>query len=163
MATSTHTHEADHSHSGGHHHITPMRQLVVTFALLVFLMAATIIAAKLPYWFPGQAGWMNSIPILTNGIAIGIALWKAGLVVQTFMGVKFSTNLVKFYAYGGFLWFLLMGMILIDYFSRPFEPVQGWEKAPSTGLPRDAKRVDGMDPNFQPYRPEKKDSHGSGH
>ena len=33
-------------------------------------------------------------------------------------------------------WLLLIGGILIDYFSRPWEPVTGWEETPSTSTPR---------------------------
>jgi caa(3)-type oxidase subunit IV len=159
MAHDTH---ADHSHGGDHsHHIIPMRKLVVTFALLIILMVATVLAARLPY--EGGMVWLNKFPLVTNGIALTIAFIKAGLVVQIFMGVKFSTNTVKFYAYGGFIWAILIFMILLDYFSRPFEPVQGWEAEASTALPRDARRPDGMDPQFQITRPEHKEEHGGGH
>lgn len=155
---------ADHSsnHGGAHaHHITDTKVLLRTLVILMFFMFLTIAAAQLPYWMPSVFGFMNSeeplIRLITNGIALTIAFIKAGLVVQIFMGVKFSTKVVKFYAYGGFIWFTLIFIILIDYFSRPWEPVQGWEKAPSTGLPRDLKRSDGLDPNFTIKRPEKKD------
>lgn len=155
---------ADHSsqHGGAHvHHITDSKVLIRTLVILMALMALTIVAAQLPYWMPSVFGFLYSeeplIRLITNGIALTIAFVKAALVVQIFMGVKFSTKVVKFYAYGGFIWFTLIFIILIDYFSRPWEPVQGWEKAPSTGLPRDLKRSDGLDPTFTIKRPEKKD------
>jgi hypothetical protein len=65
-----------------------------------------------------------------------IAVVKAYLVISIFMGVKHTTNLAKLFAIGGFVWFLLLFAILIDYASRPWEPVKGWEPEPSTSLPR---------------------------
>ena len=149
------------SHGGGHaHHITETSTLIKTLVILMALMVLTIAAAELPHMVPALS-FLNSeaplIRLITNGIAMTIAFVKAGLVIQIFMGVKFSTKVVKFYAYGGFIWFTLVFIILVDYFSRPWEPVQGWEKAPSTGLPRDASRPDGLDPNFTIKRPEPKE------
>lgn len=152
------------SHGGGHaHHITETSTLIKTLVILMGLMVLTIAAAELPHMVPALS-FLNSeaplIRLITNGIALTIAFVKAGLVIQIFMGVKFSTKVVKFYAYGGFIWFTLVFIILVDYFSRPWEPVQGWEKAPSTGLQRDSSRPDGQDPNFTIKRPEPKE-HGS--
>lgn len=159
--------EHSNSHGGGHsHHITPISQLTKTFVALMVLMVLTILAAVLPYQVPALSFLQSDAPgirIITNGIALAIAFIKAGLVVQIFMGVKFSSKVIKFYAYGGFLWFTLVFIILIDYFSRPWEPVQGWEQAPSTALPRDLNRSDGLDPNFKVYRAEKKDKEKGEH
>ena len=151
MATAEHTHDG-HDHG---HHITPKNTLTGTFLILTGLMVATIVAARLPYM--GVTFLYDDsllVRLITNGIAIGIALLKAALVVQIFMGVKFGTKLVKFYAYGGFIWFLTMSVILIDYFSRPWEPVQGWEAAPASALPRNASQPDGTNPDFIIQRPE---------
>ncbi len=153
--------EHSNSHGGGHsHHVTPISQLTKTFIALMVLMVLTIAAAVAPYYVPALSFLHSDSPgirVITNGIALAIAFVKAGLVVQIFMGVKFSSKVIKFYAYGGFLWFTLVFIILIDYFSRPWEPVQGWEQAPSTALPRDQARPDGLDPNFKVHRTEKKD------
>lgn len=144
--------------SNGHgHHITPISKLVSTFAALIALMVLTIVAAQLPYWMP-QVDILSQFgknPFLTNTIAMGIAITKAWLVVSIFMGVKHSTNLTKFYAIGGFVWCLLLFLIMLDYIARPWEPVQGWEKAPATGLPRNANQPDGTDKTWQPFRLEK--------
>lgn len=141
-----------------------MRQLLTTFVILLVLMVLTVAAAVLPYWMPSVFGWMASealpIRLVTNFIALGIALVKAAYVVQVFMGVKFSTRVVKFYAYGGFIWFITVFVILVDYFSRPWEPVQGWEKLPPSALPRDPGRLEGQDKNFVIPRPEKKEGEG---
>ena len=94
---------------------------------LLILMVLTVVAAR-----------VAPIPdtMLANFVAMGIAIAKAVLVISILMAVKFSTNLTKLFALGGFVWLVLIGGILIDYFSRPWEPVVGWEETPSTSTPR---------------------------
>jgi caa(3)-type oxidase subunit IV len=115
------------------HHIAPTKVLLNNLYLLMGLMVVTVLAAKIHELVP-------SFPTIgthfANAIAIAIALIKAFFVVSIFMGVKYTTNLAKLFAIGGFVWFLLMFGILIDYWSRPWEPVRGWESEPSTSLPR---------------------------
>ncbi|MBS1708514.1 MAG: cytochrome C oxidase subunit IV family protein [Armatimonadetes bacterium] len=125
---------ADATHSAHHgHHITPQRTLFATgFALLV-LMVLTIGAAN---YMPEP---LKHNSVFMNLLAIGIALLKAYLVVSIFMGVKYASKLTKLFAIGGFVWFLTMFATMIDYISRPYEPVPGWEKGNSTALPRNEK------------------------
>jgi caa(3)-type oxidase subunit IV len=120
----------DHSHGG--HHIIPQAKLLQTFFVLMGLMIATVVAARLPY-----EGGVKGIPsAIAWLVLLGIAFWKAGLVVQIFMGVKYSTKLTKLYAYGGFFWVTLLGVTLFDYATRQLEPVQGWEPVAESALPR---------------------------
>ena len=115
------------------HHITPTKVLAGNLYKLFALMVLTVVAAKIHEIFAS----MPSIPThFANVVALTIAIVKAYLVVSIFMGVRYTTNLAKLFAIGGFVWFLLMFGILIDYVSRPWEPVRGWEPAPSTSLPR---------------------------
>lgn len=109
------------------HHITPTKTLRNNLIALMVLMVLTVVAARVLHVLPTWPA---------NVLAMTIALIKAFLVVSIFMGVKYTTNLAKLFAIGGFVWFLLMFGILIDYFSRPWEPVKGWEPTPSTSLPR---------------------------
>lgn len=128
-------HAADHGHGGGHgsHHIIPLPTLYKTFAILILGMILTVVAARLPYWL----GIEDQVPqVVANVIALTIAFVKAAYVVQIFMGVKYTTKLVKLYAYGGFIWFLTMGFAMIDYFTRPWEPVRGWENTQDSALNR---------------------------
>ena len=91
-----------------------------------------MVAARLPY-----EGGVKGIPSAVAWLVLlGIAFWKAGLVVQIFMGVKYSTKLTKLYAYGGFFWVTLLGVTLFDYATRQLEPVQGWEPVAESALPR---------------------------
>jgi len=120
----------DHGHSG--HHVIPQAKLLQTFFVLMGLMIATVVAARLPY-----EGGVKGIPsAIAWLVLLGIAFWKAGLVVQIFMGVKYSTKLTKLYAYGGFFWVTLLGVTLFDFATRQLEPVQGWEPVAESALPR---------------------------
>jgi caa(3)-type oxidase subunit IV len=127
------------SGAGHHaHHVTPISKLAMTYFWLVALMVLTVAAARAPLDMPAQFGWVVPFFWLTNAVALGIAVAKAVQVVQIFMGVKFTTKVVKLFAYGGFVWFLTLFIMFIDYATREWEPVRGWEAGvPSTGLPRE--------------------------
>jgi caa(3)-type oxidase subunit IV len=110
------------------HHVIPTRTLAINLAWLMALMVLTIVAARVTHF-------LDTMP--ANVVAMSIAILKAFLVVAIFMGVKYTTNLAKLFAIGGFVWFLLLFGILIDYFSRSWEPVTGWEPLPSNAGPLD--------------------------
>jgi caa(3)-type oxidase subunit IV len=109
------------------HHVTPTSVLFRNLVILLILMVLTVVAARVTHFLPTMPA---------NVVAMSIAIVKAFLVVSIFMGVRYTTNLGKLFAIGGFVWFLLMFGILVDYFSRPWEPVKGWVPAGSTSLPR---------------------------
>ena len=109
------------------HHVTPTKTLTTNLVALLVLMALTVFAARI--------GHLESL-VLANVLAMTIAIVKAVLVIAIFMGVKYTTNLAKLFAIGGFVWFLLIFGILIDYWTRPWEPVPGWSPTPSSSLPR---------------------------
>ena len=135
-------HSNDHKHGNGHgheHHITSQGKLLGTFGFLFIMMAATIGAAK---FMPEP---IHSNTILMNIIAVGIAFFKAWAVIAIFMGVRYTTKLVRLYAIGGFVWFFLLFIMMADYGTRQWEPVRGWENVDASSLPRDPKRVEGLD------------------
>lgn len=109
------------------HHVTPTRTLTFNLVWLLVLMVLTVAAARVIPFLP---------LVWANLLAMTIACIKAVLVIAIFMGVRYTTNLAKLFAIGGFVWFLLIFGILIDYWSRPWEPVPGWTDAPSSSLPR---------------------------
>ena len=114
-----------HPHSDSHHAI-PQLTLASVFLALVVLMFLTI-----------AASFMQGVPtIWMNVIALTIAVIKATLVITVFMGVGYSTRLVRLYAWGGFAWFTLMFIMMADYMTRPNEPVVGWEPQSANALPR---------------------------
>lgn len=89
-----------------HHILGPMVYLAVFGTLLLF----TGITVGVAYI---DLGIFNPI------VALGIACFKATVVVLFFMHVKYSTNLVKMTVAAGFLTFLvLVTMTLTDYMSR---------------------------------------------
>lgn len=95
-------------------HITPVRVLVTIWLCLVVGTAVTVYAASQDF------GRLNT------PIALGIAVTKATLVVLVFMGVRFNTPLTKVIVAAGFFWlFILFGLGMSDYLSRPWLGVPG--------------------------------------
>ena len=89
-----------------HHIVTPFQYLLVFITLLVFT-GITVGAAYV------ELGVLNPI------VALGIASFKAVVVILFFMHVKYQSNLVKMTVGAGFFTFLvLIGMTLSDYMSR---------------------------------------------
>ena len=89
-----------------HHIVTPFQYLLVFGTLLVFT-GITVGAAYI------ELGVFNPI------VALGIASFKAVVVILFFMHVKYQSHLVKMTVGAGFFTFLvLIGMTLSDYMSR---------------------------------------------
>ncbi len=89
-----------------HHIVTPVQYSMVFGTLLVFT-AITVGAAYIPL------GWANPV------VALGIASFKAVVVILFFMHVKYQSRLVKLTVGAGFFTFLiLVTMSLADYMSR---------------------------------------------
>lgn len=130
---------SEHAKSG-HHHVPSAGLYFRTFMVLLFFMAATILAAFLPELLHGKIGSFLSDTVLgswiMNLVAMTIAVIKAWFVITIFMGVKHGTHLTKAYASLGFIWMCLILIMFIDYGTRPWEEVRGWEKAAPTALPR---------------------------
>ncbi|MFM9872854.1 MAG: cytochrome C oxidase subunit IV family protein [Fimbriimonadaceae bacterium] len=98
-----HGHDHEFTKGGAHaHHILPQRTIIMIAGALFALMALTIGAAI--YMPEPYKGW--TIPM--QCLALLIAVVKASLVVYYYMGVKFGTRLIKIFAYGGFVWFLML-------------------------------------------------------
>jgi cytochrome c oxidase subunit IV len=91
---------------GEHHIVTPL-QYTMVFGTLIFFTILTILAAEV------DMGWLNPV------VALGIACFKASIVILFFMHVKFQSNLIKMTVAAGFFTFLvLVTMSLSDYISR---------------------------------------------
>lgn len=120
------------------HHILPQGTYWKTWGMLMVLMVLTILVARAPYHVAGLA-WVKEHSLFNNLIALGIAFWKAVLVVQIFMGVRYAPKLIKVFAYGGFLWLAMLSIIFLDYWSRSIEPVEGWEPLAPGALPRESR------------------------
>lgn len=91
---------------GDHHLLTPLNYAVVFGTLLIFT-GITVGAAYI------DLGVLNPI------IALGIASFKAVVVILFFMHVKYQSRLIKMTVGAGFFTFLvLITMTLSDYMSR---------------------------------------------
>jgi cytochrome c oxidase subunit 4 len=91
---------------GQHHIVTPLQYSFVFLTLLIGT-ALTVVAANI------DLGVFNPI------IALGIASFKAVVVILFFMHVKYQSNLIKMTVGAGFFTFLvLITMTLSDYISR---------------------------------------------
>jgi caa(3)-type oxidase subunit IV len=126
-----HGHDHDYTKGGAHaHHILSQAKILQIAGALFALMVITIVAAfNVPEPLKNNTFFMQ-------GLALLIAVVKASLVVYFYMGVNVGTRLVKIFAYGGFVWFFVLFVMLADYTTRPTELVPGWEPTPSSAMPR---------------------------
>jgi cytochrome c oxidase subunit 4 len=89
-----------------HHIVTPLQYLYV-FATLLFFTGVTVWAAYVPF------GIFNPV------IALGIASFKATIVILFFMHAAYQSRLIKMTIGAGFFMFLvLITMTMSDYISR---------------------------------------------
>ncbi len=98
------------------HIVSPRVYVVILGALLV----ATTLTVWASYIDLGEWHIAQGLTVFWNPVvALAIACCKAVLVVLFFMHVKYSTKLTKLTVLSGFFVFLvLIGMTLSDYFSR---------------------------------------------
>ena len=95
-------------------HVASIRTLVAVFVALAVL---TVLTAAVAY---RDLGWLNT------PVALGIAVFKASLVVWYFMGVRWNTPLTKVVVVAGLFWLLIMfGLTMSDYLTRPWIGVPG--------------------------------------
>ena len=89
-----------------HHIVTPIQYVMVFGTLLVFTLI-TVLAAYV------DMKWLNPV------VALGIACFKAVIVILFFMHAKYQSRLIKMTIGSGFFVFLaLIVMTLSDYMSR---------------------------------------------
>jgi len=88
-------------------HVVPIRIYVAIFVTLLVMTAITTAVAFV------DLGPLNVIAML------GIAFFKASLVILYFMHVRFTNRLTQLAAASGFAWLLIMfTLTLSDYFTR---------------------------------------------
>ena len=99
--------EHEHPHDSPHVHVTPLSLYLAIFAALMVLTVVTVAVAYV------DLGQLNIL------IALGIAGFKATLVVLFFMHVKYASRLTKLFVVTGlFFLAILLGLTIIDYGSR---------------------------------------------
>ncbi|MDQ6892861.1 MAG: cytochrome C oxidase subunit IV family protein [Acidobacteriota bacterium] len=93
-------------------HIVPPRIYVAVFGMLILMTATTTAVA-----FVDLGPW-NTV------VALGIAVFKATLVVLFFMHVKYSRALTRIVIAGGLFWLaILLALTFSDFASRGWLPV----------------------------------------
>ena len=96
-------------------HVSPLKVYIGIFVILMVLTAVTVAVAYV------NLGQMNKV------VALGIASFKATLVVLYFMHVKYASRMTKLIVVTGFFFLaILLGMTMIDYGSRQ------WVNPPAT-------------------------------
>jgi len=102
-----HAHGHTHAHSHVHGHVTPLGVYFAVFATLMVLTGVTVAVAYV------NLGELNKV------VALGIAGFKATIVVLYFMHVKYASRLTKLFAVTGiFFLAVLLGLTMVDYGSR---------------------------------------------
>jgi len=99
-----------------HHIVSPKTYLAILFALL----AGTALTVLASYFDLGEWHIAPGLTLFWNPVvALAIASTKMVLVVLFFMHVKYSPKLTKLtVASGVFMFLVLIGMTLTDYFTR---------------------------------------------
>jgi cytochrome c oxidase subunit 4 len=88
-------------------HILPKRVYYTIFAILMF---CTYLTVQIAFF---DLGALNTIA------AIGIACFKATIVILFFMHVKYSTRLTWVVVLGSIFWFgILIALTMSDYLTR---------------------------------------------
>ena len=101
----------DHSHS---QHIVPVKTYVAVFVTLLVMTAATTAISGI------DLGPWNTV------VALGIAVFKASLVVLFFMHARYSPRLTHIVILAGVFWLALLLLITFsDFASRGWLPVLG--------------------------------------
>ena len=99
------------------HPAHPVPSVFLYVMIWLTLMVATGITVLAGYQ---DFGFLNTV------IALSIAVTKATLVVLFFMGVRHNTPLTKVTVIAGFFWlFILFGLGMSDYVTRPWLGVPG--------------------------------------
>ena len=105
----TTAHTDAHAHVPGqpHVHVAPLGMYLGIFATLMVLTGVTVAVAYV------DLGEFNKV------VALGIAGFKATLVVLFFMHVKYASRLTQLTAVTGiFFLAILLGLTMVDYASR---------------------------------------------
>ncbi|MBC8104395.1 MAG: cytochrome C oxidase subunit IV family protein [Cytophagales bacterium] len=121
LITSGHGEGLSPEHGAGQVHHPPASLYYKIYFVLMGLLVATVAAYGFDVNKILGLNWPNLV------IALIIAVTKAAFVVLFFMNVRGSTRLTWLWAAIGFIWLLLMGGIFLDYQSRAWVDLKGWQ------------------------------------
>jgi len=92
------------------HQVVPLRVYYLIFATLILM---TLITVEVAFW---------NLGLLTFWVALGIASFKASLVVLYFMHVRYANQIVWLFAATGFVFLaILIVLTLNDPMSRSWQ------------------------------------------
>src|SRR5581483_4391246 len=105
---------AHEEHSASGEHVVSPKLYVGIWLFLLAMTLATVLASFV------DLGWANPV------VALVIATLKATAVILFFMHVKYSSRMTQMVIVGAlFFLFLLLGLTLTDYLSRPWMAYPG--------------------------------------
>ena len=88
-------------------HVVPVKVYVAVFVTLLVMTATTTLVSGV------DLGPWNTV------VALGIAAFKASLVVLFFMHAKYSSRLTRVVIFGGLFWLaILLAITFSDFVSR---------------------------------------------
>ncbi|MEI8282779.1 MAG: cytochrome C oxidase subunit IV family protein, partial [Armatimonadota bacterium] len=123
-----------------------------TAAVLALFMGLTIVAWKVNFGDILTGGHNHKIAYYINNlVAVGIAAFKAFVVVMYFMHLKWASSTAKVWALMGFFFLPVLFSVFCDYGTRTHEQVDGWIPGQhETALPRVIGSADQehLDPQF---------------
>jgi cytochrome c oxidase subunit 4 len=107
MTAHAHDHAPGHAHAHAHGHVSSIGLYLTIFGALMVLTVITVAAAFV------------DLGALNTAVALGIASFKASLVVLYFMHVKHASRLTKLIVLSGLLFLaILLSLTMSDYGSR---------------------------------------------
>jgi cytochrome c oxidase subunit 4 len=91
----------------GEDHVVPVKVYLTVFFVLLVMTATTTVVSGI------DLGPWNTV------VALGIAVFKASLVVLFFMHAKYSSKLTRVVIFGGLFWLAILLLITFsDFVSR---------------------------------------------
>jgi cytochrome c oxidase subunit 4 len=134
------------------HEIHGISMYLKTAAVLAIFMGLTILAAKVDFGDIITGGRNHQLGYYINNlVAVGIAAFKAFVVVMYFMHLKWASSTAKVWALIGFFFLPVLFSVFCDYGTRSHEVVNGWIPGQTeTALPRVIGSTDQqpLDPKF---------------
>jgi len=105
---------AEETHDAQGAHITPVRVYLLNYGALLVLLALT------------YGAYVINLGVLSNLVALAIAVVKALLVLLFFMGLRYTSRLVWLWAGAGFMMLVILFTTVTDFITRDWIRIGGW-------------------------------------
>lgn len=105
------------AHHDEHAHADPLKEYLIAFTTLLVLTVVTYAISHVDLEAPTGQTWM------TAGVAVGIAVIKATVVMALFMHLRHASKLVVLYALSGFVFISILFVVtMADVMHRDAQP-----------------------------------------